>query len=151
MNRCLTLLKTPALALAFVLAGAACLSPSVAQAQTETRQFPKAALRGMLEVTQPPQILINGQVERLSPGVRIKGPNNLIVMSGMLVGQRVLVNYVRNQQGLIQDVWILSAIEAQEERKGLDSTNIVFESDADKPKTDDGNTPFDQLPKFPQQ
>ena len=90
-------------------------------------------------------------MERLSPGVRIKGPNNLIVMSGMLVGQRVLVNYVRNQQGLIQDVWILSAIEAQEERKGLDSTNIVFESDADKPKTDDGNTPFDQLPKFPQQ
>lgn len=151
MNRCLTFLKTPVLLLALFLAGAACLSPSVSQAQTETRQFPKAALRGMLEVTQPPQILINGQVERLSPGVRIKGQNNLIVMSGTLVGQSVLVNYVRNQQGLIQDVWILSAIEAQQKRKGMDRTNIVFESDADQPKTDDGNTPFDQLPKFPQQ
>ena len=151
MNRCLTFLKTPLLLLAFLLAGAACLSPSVSQAQTETRQFPKTALRGMLEITQPPQILINGQVERLAPGARIKGQNNLIVMSGALVGQSVLVNYVRNQQGMIQDVWILSAIEAQQKRKGLDSTNIVFESDADQPKTDDGKTPFDQLPKFPQQ
>lgn len=151
MNRCLTLLKMPYLALALILAGAACLSPSVSQAQTEARQFPPAALRGMLEVTQPPQILINGQVERLAPGARIKGQNNLLVMSGTLVGQRVLVNYVRNPQGMIQDVWILSAIEARQERKGLDSTNIVFESDADKPKTDDGKTPFDQLPKFPQQ
>lgn len=151
MNRCFTFLKTPLLLLALFLAGAACLSPSVSQAQTETRQFPRTALRGMLEVTQPPQILINGQVEHLAPGARIKGQNNLIVMSGALVGQSVLVNYVRNQQGMIQDVWILSAIEAREERKGLDSTNIVFGSDADKPKTDDGKTPFDQLPKFPQQ
>ncbi len=151
MNRCLTLLKTPLLSLAIFLAGTACLFPSVSQAQTETRQFPKAALRGMLEVTQPPQILINGRVERLSPGARIKAQNNLIVMSGSLVGQSVLVNYVRNQQGLIQDVWILSSAEAQQERKGMDSTNIVFASDADKPKTDDGKTPFDQLPKFPQQ
>jgi hypothetical protein len=151
MNRCLTLLKTPSLALAIFLVGAACLSPSVSQAQTESRQFPAAALRGMMEVTQPPQILINGQVERLSPGARIKGKNNLIVMSGTLVGQRVLVNYVRNQQGLIQDVWILTDAEAQQKRKGMDSTNIVFESDADKPKTDDGKTPFDQLPKYPQQ
>jgi hypothetical protein len=151
MNRCLTLLKTPCLALAIFLLGAACLSPSVSQAQTEVRQFPDAALRGMLEVTQPPQILINGRVELLSPGARIKGQNNLIVMSGTLVGQRVLVNYVRNLQGQIQDVWILSAIEAQQKRKGMDSTNIVFESDADKRKTDDGKTPFDQLPKYPQQ
>jgi hypothetical protein len=29
--------------------------------------------------------------------------------------------------------------------------NFTFGSDADKPKTDDGKTPFDQLPKFPQQ
>ncbi|MDR3372013.1 hypothetical protein [Rhodoferax sp.] len=151
MNRCFTSLKTPALVLAFFLASAACLSPSVSQAQTEVRQFPDSALRGMLEVTTPPQILINGQAERLSPGARIKAQNNLIVMSGTLVGQSLLVNYVRNQQGLIQDVWILTAAEAQQKRKGMDSTNIVFASDADKPKTDDGKTPFDQLPTFPQQ
>jgi len=151
MKRWFAMFKTPPLLLAFCLMGLACLLPSAAVAQDQVRTFPPAALRGMLEVTQPPQILINGQVERLSPGARIKAQNNLIVMSGTLVGQSLLVNYVRNQQGLIQDVWILTAAEAQQKRKGMDITNIVFASDADKPKTDDGKTPFDQLPTFPQQ
>ena len=151
MKRWLVMLKIPPLLLVFCLMGTACLQPSTAVAQDLVRTFPPTALRGMLEVTAPPQVLINGRVEHLSTGARIKGQNNLIVLSGTLVGQRVLVNYVRNQQGQIHDVWILTATEARQERKGLDSTNIVFASEADKPKSDDGKTPFDQLPKFPQQ
>ena len=30
-------------------------------------------------------------------------------------------------------------------------TNFSFGSSGDKPKTDDGKTPFDQLPKYPKQ
>jgi hypothetical protein len=97
-------------------------------------------------------VLINGQAERLSPGARIKNPDNLLVMSGALVGQRVLVNYLRNAQGELHEVWILSSTEAAEKRAGMEPViNFTFGSDADKPKTDDGKTPFDQLPKFPQQ
>ena len=70
-------------------------------------------------------------------------------MSGSLVGQSVLVNYVRNAQGLIQDVWILNAQEALEKRAGMETvTNFSFSSDADKPKTDDGKTPYNQLPSY---
>ena len=116
------------------------------------RQFPPAAKRGTLVVTAPPEVLLNGAVERLSPGVRIRGVNNMLVMSASLVGKTVLVNYVREKQGLIQEVWILNQAEADEKRSGSGPiTNFIFGSDADKPKTDDGKTPFDQLPKFPKQ
>ena len=116
------------------------------------RQFPVAAKRGMLVVTAPPEVLMNGALERLAPGVRIRGVNNMLVMSASLVGKTVLVNYVREKQGLIQEIWILNQAEADEKRRGMEPvTNFIFGSDADKPKTDDGKTPFDQLPKYPKQ
>lgn len=128
MNRCPFFLKVPSLAI--VLAIAALLTPLGALSQV--RNFPPNALRGLLQVTAPPQVLLNGQPARLSPGARIKAPNNLIVLSGTLVGQQVLVNYVPDNQGLLHEVWILTPAEAQEKRAGLQTlSNIRFESDAD--------------------
>ncbi|MHB8950311.1 MAG: hypothetical protein ACYC4S_14770 [Rhodoferax sp.] len=156
MNRCLTpksstprfFLKVPGL----VLLGAFVLSFNLAQAQAGVRQFPANAQRGMLVVTNPPELLINGKAARLSPGARIKGANNLLVLSSTLVGQSVLVNYRRDGQGLIHEAWILSPEEAAQERSGMETViNFIFGSDADKPTVDDGKTPFDQLPKFPRQ
>ncbi len=147
MKRWLVIFKIPLLLLVFCLMGVACLLPSVADAQGLVRPFPTAALRGMLEVTAPPNILINGQSERLSPGARIKSANNLIVMSGTLVGQQLLVNYVRDGQGMIHDVWILTPAEAQEKRAGLDTiTNIRFESLNVQPATPSGTPPVNAAP-----
>ncbi len=130
MNRWLRALKTPLLIFILCLTGAACLWPSVADAQGVVRTFPPKALRGQLEVIAPPTILINGQAQRLSPGARIKSTKNLIVMSASLVGKQLLVNYVTDPQGLIHEVWILTPAEAQQKRAGLDTlTNIRFESD----------------------
>ena len=151
MNRCLPALKGFSLGLMTLLVCSATLAPDTVVAQDLVRQFPAAAKRGTLEVTQPPNILINGQPERLSPGARIKNPNNMIVLSGSLVGQAVLVNYQRDPQGQIHEVWLLNPAEAQQKRAGMEPvTNFVFGSDADKPRTDDGKTPFNQLPKFDQ-
>ena len=132
MNRCLSLpvarLLTT-LAILFVWTTSVHLSPVAAQ--TAPRQFPPAAKRGNLQVTAPPIVLINGAAERLSPGARIKSETNMMVMSAALVGTSVLVNYKRDAQGLIHEVWILSAEEALEKRDGLGVvTNIVFESAA---------------------
>ena len=152
MNRCPSLFKTLAVGLPLaLLCGVVSLVPLDAQAQLAVRQFPAAAKRGALAVTAPPAVLINGVAERLAPGIRIRGATNSLVMSASLVGQTVLVNYVREPQGLIREIWILNAAEAQEERKGMEPViNYSFESMGDKPKTDDGKTPFDQLPKFKQ-
>ncbi len=142
-------------ALAILLALLACtasLWPLGAAAQEFVRQFPQAAKRGALTVTAPPEVLLNGSSERLAPGVRIRGTTNMLVMSASLVGQTVLVNYIRGQQGVIQEIWILNEAEARQERKGMEPvTNFSFGSSGDKPKTDDGKTPFDQLPKYPKQ
>ena len=127
-------------------------SPWAAQSQTNVRPFPAAAKRGTLEVQLPPDVFLNGSPARLSPGARIRGANNMLVMSGQIVGQRLTVNYTVNPQGLLHDVWILTDAEAAAPRAGKGPvTNFTFGSDADKPKVDDGNTPFDQLPRYPQQ
>lgn len=145
MNRCQIALRRPLLALVALIT-LTFLPSANAAAQGVLRPFPKDALRGLLEVTAPPQVLLNGKPARLSPGARIKGTNNLIVMSGTLVGQQVLVNYVADSQGFLHDVWILTPAEAQEQRPGLETiSNIRFESDA--PAADNGISPANGVTK----
>lgn len=90
---------------------------TLALAQNAPRNFPAGALRGNLVVTQPPVVTIDGQTAQLSPGARIKGANNLLVLSGALVGQEVLVNYTVEPHGMVHEVWILTEAEAAEKRK----------------------------------
>jgi hypothetical protein len=91
--------------LAAALAAAA---PAFAQAH---RPFPAHALRGELVVTQPPEVALNGRAARLSPGARIRGADNLLVLSGAIVGQRFVVHYTLDGTGNVHDVWILNPVE----------------------------------------
>ena len=100
MNRC-------ALLLAIVCSIA--LIPAAAQAQ---RNFPASALRGDLVVTSPPEVELNRKPARLAPGARIRGANGMLVLSGGLVGQRLLVHYTVDGLGNVQDIWVLTAAEA---------------------------------------
>ena len=87
------------------------LAAGSAAAQSVQRNFPATALRGELVVQQPPEALLNGVPARLSPGARIRGTNNLLVMSGAIAGQAYLVHYTLDDQGLVHQVWILSDAE----------------------------------------
>ncbi len=86
----------------------AALVASSAMAQPVQRPFPASALRGEIAFGQPPEIVLNGQPARLSPGARIRGSNNLIVMSGALIGRSAVVHYVVDSTGLVHDAWILT-------------------------------------------
>lgn len=157
MNRCSRHRSDPAqrrrllvLASAFTLGF--CLSAGASAQQMSARSFPAQAKRGMLAVTAPPEVKINGQTQRLSPGVRILGPTNMLVMSTALVGHTVAVNYLVDTGGMVNQVWILNAAEMEAQRGTWDTvTNFVFGSSGEQPKRDDGKTPFDQLPKYPKQ
>ena len=93
-----------------VLAGLS--GPVAAQRPADHRVFPAAALRGELVVTAPPEVLLNGRPDRLAPGARIRGVDNLLVMSGAVAGQRLAVNYTREPtSGLLLDVWLLRPVE----------------------------------------
>jgi hypothetical protein len=143
MNRCtfFVRLALPALALCMALTGHA-------QAQ-QARSFPEKALRGNFTVVQPPNILINGEAAQLSPGARIHDEHNRLVLSSHLVGSTHVVNYTREMNDLVHEVWILTATEAKEKRPGMEAkVNFTFASDADKPNVDAGKTPFNQLPRY---
>ena len=88
-------------------------SEYLATAPTAVRPFPAQALRAALVVTATPNILIDGQPARLSPGARIYSTNNMLVMSAALTGQQLLVNFVREPTGLVHQVWILTEAEAR--------------------------------------
>lgn len=103
MNRCVTMA---------VLATALLLPAAATFAQVLPRTFPATALRGTLQVTQPPEVLINGRPARLSPGARIRGSNNLLQMSGALVGEQLLVHYTLDTLGNVHLVWVLTAEES---------------------------------------
>ncbi|MDB5779950.1 MAG: hypothetical protein JWP93_2315 [Polaromonas sp.] len=115
MNRC-----TPhTLAISAVLAASALLAACASDSSGGThavRQFPAAALRGDMVVTAPPAITLDGKADRLSPGARIRDANNLLVLSGALVNQKVVVNYLRENAGNVHEVWILNPEEARLKR-----------------------------------
>jgi len=100
MHRCV-------IATTFAVATLASLS---AHAQTH-RFFPPQTLRGEMVVTQSPDVLVNGQPGRLSPGARIRGDTNLLVMSGSITGQKNIVHYTLNEGGQVKDVWLLNPVE----------------------------------------
>ena len=83
--------------------------PAAAQPQ---RNFPATAMRGELRVTQPPEALLNGRPARLAPGSRIRGADNMLVLSGAIVGAPLLVHYTLDTSGLVLDVWVLTPAEA---------------------------------------
>ena len=122
MNRCLaSFTVTTAPWRAALLATALLVIAGAASALDAVRPFPATAKRGTLQVTYPPEVLINGKSARLSPGARIRGANNILVLSGTLAGQSLPVNYVLDSQGMVHEVWILNATEA---RQFKDATNL---------------------------
>ncbi len=76
------------------------------------RNFPPTALRGTFEVVQAPEVALNGKPARLAAGARISGQDNMLKLSASLTGQKYLVHYTVDTQGLVKDVWILTADEA---------------------------------------
>jgi len=97
MNRCL---KT----LLFSLA----LWAGLLQAQTVIREAPKDVKPGRLVVTAPPIITLDGKPDRLSPGSRIRDTNNMLLLSGSVVGQSLPVVYRREPSGMVHEVWVLT-------------------------------------------
>ena len=131
MNRCTPHLPGALLALTLALAA------SSATAQTAVRQFPPAALRGEMVVVAPPDITLDGKADRLSPGSRIRDTNNMLVMSGALVNQKVVVNYLREGAGNVREVWILNSEEARLKRPNSKKSLFDFFDSADPAPAED--------------
>ena len=121
MNRCF--IHMPARrTLSATCAAALALLPLLAGAQVATdqfqRRFPERARRGVLRITHPPDILLDGP-DRLSPASRIRTEANLIVPPHQLIGQEPQVNYTREGLGaMVHEVWLLTPVEQAHQRAG---------------------------------
>ncbi len=125
MNRChrstLPLLIAAIVGLACVQAGAQELAvppppplPALQDLPPDPQRIPPISARakaGVLRIVAPPEVLLDGKPARLSPGSRIRGTNNLMVMSASLVGQDLKVLYTRDPTGLVHEVWIMTVRE----------------------------------------
>jgi hypothetical protein len=153
MNRCFVAL-TVGLTAVFALAAhaqndsrrdsAVVLSAPEASAPADSggrRAFPRNAMRADFVVTASPEITINGRADRLSPGARIRSINNTLVTPATIAGLKYLVNYTREQNGMVHEVWILTE---QEARQKLPTQ----QQPATQQAVDDGKTPYDKLPKW---
>ncbi len=91
------------------------LLPQSAQAQATLghRFFPAKALRGTLVVGVPPEVTLNGKAARLAPGARIKDANDMVALSASLSGQKLVVHYTTDMNGLLMDVWVLNSTELE--------------------------------------
>jgi hypothetical protein len=116
------------------VATAPLFSAGFAHAQSPlVRPFPATALRGEVVITQPPEILLNQRPARLAPGARIRGIDNLLLMSGTLAGQRLVVHYTLDSLGQLLDVWVLSPAEMARRpwpASAEQAANWVFNADA---------------------
>jgi hypothetical protein len=86
--------------------------PALGQVQ---RAFPQNALRAEMAFGMPPEVKVNGQAARLAPGARIRNQNNLLEMSGALVGATLPVHYTLDDGGSVRDVWLLRSDELARE------------------------------------
>ncbi|MDM0115078.1 hypothetical protein QTI66_23215 [Variovorax sp. J22R133] len=165
MNRCV---KFPSKNLPSIAVGYALLVSSAlwlhapAQAQDQSiqtqneaavggRNFPVGTLRGQITFVNAQQVLLDGQPARLSPGSRVQSAQRMLVMPAALVGQTYVVNYMKDTMGLVSSVWLLSTDEARTERQSAERPFFNFwPFVANTGPRDDGNTPFDQLPRYGQ-
>ncbi len=90
------------------------------------RRFSDKAERADFVVTQWPNVTINGGAQRLAAGSRIFNERNMIVMPASLTGQKYVVNYTKDLDGSVRDVWILTNEEMQ-----LKAPNVL-KADSDK-------------------
>ena len=132
MNRC----TAHCLAIFFTLSASATL-PARAQTAPEfkpgIRTFPAAALRGEMVVVTPPAITLDGKADRLSVGSRIRDADNRLVLSGALVNQTLVVNYLREGDGPVHEVWILNPDEARLKRPNSKGAWFSFGGTAPEP------------------
>ena len=82
-------------------------------AAQNSRAFPQNTLRGAIVFGDYPTISLNGKATTLTPGARVRNPQNMIVMAASLTGGKWLVNYTLDMGGeQVRDVWILTPDEA---------------------------------------
>lgn len=118
MNRCKTPLSTGRRLCAAALLAATAAAAGTVLAQglpsDETRNFPPNAQFGELVVSNFPEVTLNGETIRTTPGFRLFSPERTLVFASNYQGQKLAVGYVvEPQTQWLHTAWILTPAEIE--------------------------------------
>ena len=97
---------------AAALAAAQSAQQAATDGQSLLRHFPQKALRGKIVFGTPPFVQLDGNVMQMAAAYRVHGYNNLILMSGQLVGVTADIDYTVDLNGQPYEIWLLTPAEA---------------------------------------
>lgn len=115
MNRCQTPFSASRrLCAAALLAAAAGAALAQGLPSGETRSFPPEAQFGELQVSNFPEVTLNGAAIRTTPGFRLFSPERTLVFASNYQGQKLAVGYViEPQTQWLHTAWILTPAEVE--------------------------------------
>lgn len=85
-----------------------------ANAMQMERQFPIDVKRGKLSTTALAELVIDGKLRQHTPALRIYSEDNLTLTLASVDVRNIVINYVENEFGEIQKIWVLTAEEARQ-------------------------------------
>ncbi len=85
-----------------------------ADAMQMERNFPVDVKRGKLSTTPLAELVIDGKLRLHSPALRIYSEDNLTLTIASVDVRNIMINYVENEFGEIQRIWVLTAEEARQ-------------------------------------
>ncbi|MFZ6733697.1 hypothetical protein ACO0LG_17350 [Undibacterium sp. Ji42W] len=77
----------------------------------DERNFPENTKRGVLNMSQYPDVLIDGKARNTAPGLRIYDDQNLFISPTQITGNYVIINYLEDNFGDVAKIWVLTEIE----------------------------------------
>ena len=89
------------------------VSSTLATAMQFERNFPVGIKRGKMTTTDLADVVIDGKLRLVSMGLRIYNEENAIVPVAHVYVKNVVVNYLEDDIGEIQKIWILTPEEAK--------------------------------------
>lgn len=75
------------------------------------RNFPENTKRGVLNMSQYPNVLINGKAVNTAPGLRIFDDENLFISPTQITGNYIIINYLEDNFGDVAKIWVLTDAE----------------------------------------
>ena len=82
-------------------------------ALADDRSFPAQAKRGALSITKMADLVIDGKLKLTTPSTRIYSEDGMLITASTLDAVKAPVNYIENEFGEIETLWLLTAEEAK--------------------------------------
>jgi hypothetical protein len=95
----------------------ALLPMAVPGAVAQMRTLPLDTERGVIRHIEGPDVTVDGKSARLAPGATIRNRDNLIIVPASLPAEGARAEYVRDAQGMIFRVWLVTSEEAARDRR----------------------------------